>query len=100
MKKNTDGVVTDKKDLVLSIQVADCIPIYLVDPVKKVFGIIHAGWRGIVQKIHCNALKEFINKGSKLNKIKVFLGPSIKSCCFEIQSDIIVDQLKKNKFWQ
>mgnify|MGYP001351809687 CR=1 FL=1 len=83
-----DGLITNtKNENILLIQTADCIPMFIYN--TEMFGLIHAGWRGIVQKIHCNAIKEFINKGSELNKIKVFLGPSIKPCCFEIQSDIV-----------
>ena len=83
-----DGLIANaKNENILLIQTADCIPMFIYN--TEMFGLIHAGWRGIVQKIHCNALKEFINKDCKLNKVKVFLGPSIKPCCFEIQTDII-----------
>jgi len=88
MKKNTDGVVTNNQDLVLSIQVADCIPIFLVDPVEKVFGIIHAGWRGVVGGIIQQGIYSTIQIGSDPKNLNVLLGPSIRQCCFEVGQDV------------
>ncbi len=88
VKKNTDGVVTNKQDLVLSIQVADCIPIFLVDPVEKVFGIIHAGWRGVVCGIIQRSVYATIQIGSDPKNLNVLLGPSIRQCCFEVGHDV------------
>ena len=43
---STDGVISNRKDIVLSVQVADCIPLFLVDRETGYFGLIHSGWRG------------------------------------------------------
>jgi hypothetical protein len=42
-----DGLLTNKKNLFLSITVADCLPIFLYDPEKEVIGLIHCGWRNL-----------------------------------------------------
>ena len=47
----TDGIITNQRDLVLSIQVSDCIPIFISDVNSGVIGLIHAGWRGIAANI-------------------------------------------------
>ena len=52
----TDAIVSSCKSLVLSIQVADCIPLYLADPKNDIIGIVHAGWKGIERGIVNNSI--------------------------------------------
>ena len=88
--KSYDGLITEiKYKLVLVIKTADCIPIFIYDNVKGIYGLIHAGWRGVQQKIHLKAFEEFVKLNSKVNDIQFFLGPSIKGCCFEVKEDLI-----------
>ena len=83
-----DGIVTNKKDLTLSIQVADCIPIYLFDKHNYNIGLIHAGWRGVVAGIIENSIKQMKALDSKPINIEVLLGPSIRQCCFEVGPEV------------
>ncbi len=85
---DTDGIITKNKDLILSIQVADCIPIYLYDKGSQNIGLIHAGWRGVTYGIVENSIKKMIELDSKPVNIKVLLGPSIRQCCFEIGPEV------------
>ena len=48
---NTDGLITDKKDKILSLTFADCICLYFYDPVKNIIANIHSGWRGTYEEI-------------------------------------------------
>lgn len=86
---DTDGVVTAEKSLVLSLQVADCIPIYLVDPVTDILGMVHAGWRGIVNNIVEQTLVTLKKLGSKPENLRILLGPSIRQENFEIGPEIV-----------
>ena len=92
----TDGIVTNKKGLILSIQVADCIPIYLFDKKDYNIGLIHAGWRGVIAGIIENSIKQMKELDSKPIDIEVLLGPSIRQCCFEV--GIEVGKLFNGKF--
>ena len=83
-----DGFIAKSK-LILLIKTADCVPIFMYDKNKKNYGMIHAGWRGVQKKIHVNALNKFLDLKSNLKDIYVFLGPSIKQCCFEIKDDVV-----------
>ncbi|NOZ74198.1 MAG: peptidoglycan editing factor PgeF [FCB group bacterium] len=83
----TDGIITVNKQLVLSIQVADCIPVFLGDG-NTGWGLVHAGWRGLVAGILPNAIRKMISKGSHSKNITVLLGPAICSKHFEIGEDI------------
>lgn len=85
---DTDGIITNNKELVLSIQVADCIPIYLYDDQNQNIGLVHAGWRGVATGIIKNSIEKMKNLDSKSIDIEVLLGPSIRQCCFEIGPEV------------
>ena len=93
---NSDGIITNNKDLVLSIQVADCIPIYLYDDQNQSFGLVHAGWRGVTVGIIENSIEKMKKLDAKSINIKALLGPSIRQCCFEIGPE--VGKLFDNKY--
>lgn len=80
-----DGVITDKKNTLLIVRHADCVPIFLFDMQKKVIGLIHSGWRGTVGKIGLVALAKMINQfGCYPKNILVGLGPSAQACCYKV----------------
>ena len=87
---NADGIISNiKYNTVLSIVTADCVPIFIFDKTSGLFGIIHAGWRGLVDNIHIKSIDFFLNKDALCKTISVFLGPFIQSCCYEIKDDIL-----------
>ena len=85
-----DGFITNVKGVALEIRTADCQSIFLYDPVKKVVGNIHSGWKGTVKRIIASAI-EIMTKDLKCNKddIMVFFNPSILGCCFEVDTDVL-----------
>lgn len=86
----TDGLITNEKNVCLTVTVADCVPVIFWDETKEVIGIAHAGWRGVVAKISQAMVKKFKSEfDSNSEDIKVFIGPHIQKCHFEIQSDIL-----------
>ncbi len=87
---NIDGLITNKKNLFLTITVADCLPIYFYDFSKGVVGIAHAGWKGVFLNIAgemIDKIKEIYESDS--NNIAVYIGPHIQKCHFEIGDDLI-----------
>lgn len=85
-----DGIITSSKDnLVLLIKTADCIPIFIYDNITRNYGIVHAGWRGVKQKIHLKAIEKFIGLGSSKSNLNFVMGPSIKKCCYEVGEEMI-----------
>lgn len=84
-----DALISDKPNLILTLTVADCLPIYFYDPIKKLIALAHAGWRGLVAKIPEKVIASFSgNYNSASKDILVFIGPHIQSCCFEVQEDV------------
>lgn len=92
-----DGLLTNLKNIILKTYHADCTPIYFIDEGKEVVGVAHSGWKGS----YLNIVKNMIDKmkevyGSEVRDIKIYIGPSIKSCCYEVSEDLFNDF--KNKF--
>jgi YfiH family protein len=86
---NTDGLVTDKRGIYLSLTVADCIPVYFYDGTNGIIGLAHAGWRGVVDGVVKNTVAKMQSLGSEANNVSVQFGPGINRCHFEIKEDIL-----------
>ena len=84
-----DGLVTDRPGPVLGAFAADCIPILFADPVAKVIGAAHAGWRGTVGGVAGNVITRMVELGAKPAAIRVALGPSIGPECFEVGPEVV-----------
>ncbi len=89
---DVDGMVTNVPGLVLATFYADCVPLYLVDPVHKAIGLSHSGWRGTaagIGEVTVEALRK--NYGSDPADIYAAVGPSICQECYEVSEDVIVE---------
>jgi hypothetical protein len=85
-----DGILTDRSDVTLFMRFADCVPILLMDPVKRVIGIIHAGWQGTVQKIAQVAVQKMGERyGSQPGDLLAGIGPSICQSCYEVGPEVV-----------
>jgi YfiH family protein len=81
----TDATVTALPGICLMVMVADCVPLLLFDPVKRVSAVIHAGWRGTVQHITSNTIRAMIQHfRCDPADIIAGIGPSIGPCCYEV----------------
>lgn len=89
--RETDGVVTAATDLGLVCFTADCVPLLMVDPQAKVIAAVHAGWRGTVQSIAANAVKEMVAAGASPQNILAAIGPSIGPCHFEVGQEVAAE---------
>lgn len=84
-----DGLITDAPGLALTIFSADCIPVLLYDPVKRVIAAVHAGWRGTAGDIAGKAVEKMrAEYGCDPGNILAAIGPGIAACCFETHADV------------
>lgn len=85
-----DGLITKEENLGLAVLTADCLPIFLYDPLIPAIGIVHAGWRSTKEGIARNCIllmqEEFAVQPSDL---KVAFGPGIRQCCYEVKEDLL-----------
>lgn len=83
-----DGILSDRRDITLFMRFADCVPIFLYDPIHKVAGIVHAGWRGTVSGVARAAVEKMETcYQSKPEQILAGIGPSICVDHYEIGRD-------------
>lgn len=86
--KETDGLITNSKNIFLTVTVADCLPIFFYDPITKAVGIVHAGWQGLYKKIIVSAVRSLCDTfGCSAEHIIASVGPAIGFCHYEIQKD-------------
>lgn len=87
--KETDGIVTNKKNLILSTTNADCILLLLFDPIKKVIANVHSGWRGTLQRISTKAIEKMEKEyNCEPKDIICCICPSIRKCHFEVEKEV------------
>ena len=87
--EDTDGFMLSIKGVCPVIMVADCVPVILFDPKKKVAGVFHAGWRGTVKQIAQKGLLMMISEyGTDPADILASIGPSIGPCCYEVGEEV------------
>jgi polyphenol oxidase len=75
--------------LLLGIETADCLPVFLVDATKRRVAAAHAGWRGTALGVAGIALRALLDHGSRPEDIVGTLGPSIGACCYEVGEDVV-----------
>lgn len=84
-----DGIVTGDPSLLLTVRVADCVPLLLADMRLGVVAAVHAGWRGTAAGIACAAvtrLRELYD--SQPRDVVAALGPSIGPCCYTVGEEL------------
>ncbi len=86
---DVDGLITNEPGVVLCTQYADCVPLFFVDPVKRVVATSHAGWRGTAGGIGRVTVEKMVAEyGCDPADIVAGIGPSIGQCCFEVDTPV------------
>lgn len=87
--KETDGMMTNKQNLMLSTTNADCILLLLFDPVTKTIANVHSGWKGTLQRISVKTVEKMQKEfNCKPENIICCICPSIRKCHFEVDKDV------------
>lgn len=96
---NSDGLITNKKNMILTTTNADCILILFFDPIKKVIANTHSGWKGTLQEISVKTVNKMKEEyGCNPNDIIACICPSIRKCHFEVDKNVyemFYNQFKK-----
>ena len=84
-----DGLVTNQPDVVLLQRHADCPPIFLYDPKRRVVGVAHSGWRGTLTNIAGEMVHTVCQAfGSKPADLLAAIGPAIGACCYHVGNEV------------
>lgn len=96
--RETDGLFTEEPQVVLSLQVADCSPIFFYHRRSGFRGLVHAGWRGLADGVLAAATELVRARGVDLCQMNVVIGPTIETACYEVDS--AVTELFSPTVWQ
>lgn len=83
-----DSLITKEKNLALCAITADCCPVLISDPESNMIAAIHAGWRGVANRIVPKTVEKMIELGAQAKSLKVWIGPHIMQTSFEVQQDV------------
>lgn len=87
--EDIDAVITQQEQLCICVSTADCIPVLLQDPVRKVVAAIHAGWRGTCARIVEHTIQVMqATYGCNPSDLKAVIGPGISLDSFEIGDEV------------
>lgn len=93
--QDDDALVTDVPGILLTSFYADCVPLYFMDPVRRVVALAHAGWKGTVLRIAESVIQKMESEfGSKAADIHAAIGPSIGACCYEVD-DVVMARVRE-----
>jgi YfiH family protein len=89
LKLECDGIITNQPGVMIGICVADCVPLLLLDPVRKVAAALHAGWKGTAGEIGRKGVEALVSMfGSRPGDILAAVGPGIGGCCYEVDAQV------------
>ena len=87
-----DILFTKKKNVLLVLATADCVPIFIYSQASGYIGLVHAGWRGLCAGVIERASQWLVARGVRLEQCRVWIGPHIGFHNFVVGKDVF-DQL-------
>lgn len=95
-----DALITQQKNLFLTVTIADCTPVLIYDPVNEVIAAIHAGWRGTASRIVQKTVEKMHSKfHTEPSDCLAYIGTCIDECDFEVDEDVAMHFAKAHQRW-
>ena len=89
-RPQADIILSDDPSVAIGVRVADCAPVLLYDPVRRVVGAAHAGWRGTAAGAAAAAVRAMEKElGSHPANIVAAIGPCLGACCGEVGPEVV-----------
>jgi len=84
-----DALIESNEGAVVAVRTADCIPVLLVDPVRRAVAAVHAGWRGTAGGIAGKTITRMRERfGTEAADLHAAIGPGIGKCCYEVGPEV------------
>jgi len=87
-RPEADAATAQTPGVLLGIETADCLPVLLVDPLRRAVAAVHAGWRGTTKGVAPRAVAALVERGSLPGDLIAALGPGIGPCCYEVGEEL------------
>ena len=88
VQQGIDGHAVEKPGALIAVTVADCVPVYVLDPIARRAALVHAGWRGTVAGILPKAIALLAARGTIVENLLVHCGVGICGRCYEVGSEV------------
>ena len=86
---DADALATSTAWLPLMLFVADCVPLLIADPGRRIFAVVHAGWRGTASAITSQVIRSLQqDHGCRPPDLAAWIGPAIGACCYEVGQEV------------
>ncbi|WP_291651367.1 peptidoglycan editing factor PgeF [Clostridium sp.] len=93
-----DALITKEKNIAIGVFTADCVPIIIANEKSDVVATIHSGWKGTYNSIVLKTLLKMKDEFNiDTNETKVFIGPHIRKCCYEVSEELKEKFIEKTK---
>ncbi len=90
LPRKADGMMTDEPGILLTVLTADCIPVLVADPKRRVVAAFHAGWRGTVKRIVETGVGRMrLEFGSQPKDLVAAIGPGVGACCYAVGEEVL-----------
>jgi YfiH family protein len=86
--EGVDGHATASPGVLLAVTAADCVPVYVLDPVDRRIALLHAGWRGTAARILARGIAMLKDRGSRVHNLLIHCGIGICGTCYEVSSEV------------
>jgi hypothetical protein len=84
-----DSLILTNHEQAVFLNFADCTPLVAYDKKQNIASVIHAGWKGTVGRIGSKTIQKMIDDfGTKVEDVRVAIGPAISVCCYEVKEDV------------
>jgi hypothetical protein len=83
-----DAGLAAEAGLFVGVETADCLPILLVSPSRRLAAAVHAGWRGTAAGVARHGIEALVAAGSDPGDVVAALGPAIGACCYEVGDEV------------
>lgn len=94
-----DAIITDKPGVAVGVFTADCVPVIIYDPVHKAAAAVHSGWKGTYSLIVSKTIDKMRNAyGSAPADMKVFIGPNMRGCCYEVSEELVLKFMESDYY--
>jgi len=85
---DSDGHATASGGLLLTVSVADCVPVYLLVPQTGTLALVHAGWRGVASGILSRAVA-LLRERTGVGEVVMHCGVGICGACYEVGPEVL-----------
>ena len=93
-----DAIITNEKNVIIGVFTADCVPVILIDEENGVIAAIHSGWRGTFESITLKTIEKMKREfNTNEMKVKAYIGPHIRKCCYEVSEELKLKFIDKKK---